>query len=83
MAPFLHNSCSLQAVIPTFTDRDLMTNCLVAQFRCNHMNAHIFTICLDPTSPTIFRVAFVDAMHIVLKEVSSLLIVFVFSFTFY
>jgi len=58
--------------MPTFTDRDLMTSCLAAQFRCNHMNSHIFTVCLEATSPTVFRVAFVDAMYTVLKEVSKI-----------
>ena len=68
-SPFLHNSASLQSSIPTFTDRDLMTNCLVSQFRCNHRNSHIFNVCLDLNSPNVFRLAFVDAMHTVLKEV--------------
>lgn len=49
--------------------RDLMMNCLVAQFRCNHRNSHIFNVCLDPNSPTVFRVAFVDAMYTVVQEV--------------
>ena len=30
----------------------------------------MFIVCLEPTSPTVFRVAFVDAMYTVLKEVS-------------
>lgn len=67
---FLHQPSSLQAGIPTFTDKDQMVTCLVAQFRTNHRNSHIFQVCLDPDSPPVFRLAFVEALQTVLgKEV--------------
>ena len=65
---FLHQPSSLQAGIPTFSDIEHMVTCLVAQFRTNHRNSHIFQVCLDPTSPPVFRLAFVQALQIVLRN---------------
>ncbi len=62
----------MAAGIPTFSDLDLMITCVVAQFRTNHRNSHIFSVCLDPLSPPVFRLAFVEGLCTVLKEVRQL-----------
>ena len=49
-----------------------MITCVVAQFRTNHRNSHIFSVCLDPLSPPVFRLAFVEGLCTVLKEVRKL-----------
>lgn len=67
---FLHQASSVAAGVPTFSDLDLMITCVVAQFRTNHRNSHIFSVCLDPSSPPVFRLAFVEGLCTVLKEVS-------------
>ena len=67
---FLHQSSSLQALIPTFTDLSMMVTCLVAQFRCNYRNTHIFSVCLNPSSPPIFRLAFIKSIDTLLKQVT-------------
>ena len=48
-----------------------MVTCLVAQFRSNHRNSHIFSVCLDPSSPPGFRLVFVEALYIVLREAAA------------
>ena len=66
---FLHQSSSTLALIPTFTDLGMMVTCLVAQFRCNYRNSHIFSVCLNPSSPPIFRLAFIRSIHTLLEQV--------------
>jgi neurofibromin 1 len=65
---FLHQSSSALALIPTFTDLGMMVTCLVAQFRCNYRNSHIFSVCLNPSSPPIFRLAFIRSIHTLLEQ---------------
>ena len=71
-SPFLHQTSSIAAGIPTFSDLDLMVQCLASQFRLNHRNSHTFGICLSPESPPVFKLAFLRALHIVLKDVSGI-----------
>lgn len=66
---FLHQPSSALALTPTFTDLGMMVTCLVAQFRCNYRNSHIFSVCLNPSSPPIFRLAFIKSIHTLLKQV--------------
>lgn len=66
---FLHQSSSVLALIPTFTDLSMMVTCLVAQFRCNYRNTHIFSVCLNPSSPPVFKLAFIKSIHTLLKQV--------------
>ena len=66
---FLHQASSVLALTPTFTDLSMMVTCLVAQFRCNYRNSHIFSVCLNPSSPPIFRLAFIKSIHILLMQV--------------
>ena len=49
---------------------DMMVRCLVAQFRLNHRNTHTFNICINSDSPPSFKLAFLQALFVLLKEVS-------------
>ena len=69
-SPFLHQPSSVAANVPTFSDMDMMVRCLVAQFRLNHRNTHTFNICINSDSPPSFKLAFLQALFVLLKEVS-------------
>jgi neurofibromin 1 len=61
--PFIHNSASTAAGVPLFNDLQLMVDCFVSHYRINHRNNHLTYVCLDPASPTVFKLVLARSVH--------------------
>ena len=50
-------------------ERELMIHCLIALFRINPRNNYLSMVCLESTSPLLFKLILVRSIHRVVQEV--------------
>lgn len=51
------------------TTEDLMVDCFVSSFRINYRNNQHFDMCLQPSSPFIYQLAYVKGTYSIVKQV--------------